>query len=243
MAGKNSLKDNLKAVRQRIAEAAVKARRDPAGIQLVVVTKGQPISAVRQAIELGELDLGESRVQDLRERAATAGEFLAQCSEGLHRGVRWHMIGHLQRNKVKSLLPLVHMVHSVDTLRLAEAIDETARKLTGQPVPILLEVNCSGERQKFGVPVGAVQHLAEQISSLKGVQLLGVMTMAPVVDDAEKARPTFIRMRELFEEMVRCRWAGPTFRHLSMGMSQDYGVAIEEGATIVRIGTAIFQGT
>ncbi|MCG3180490.1 MAG: Pyridoxal phosphate homeostasis protein [Phycisphaerae bacterium] len=239
MATRSNIRDNLKRVRERMASAAARARRSEGCAQLVVVTKDQPIAAVCNAIDLGEIELGESRVQDLQERIASVGEFLARRSEGVHPGIHWHMIGHLQRNKVKTLLPVVHAVHSVDTLRLAETIDQQAARLN-RVVPVLMEVNCSGEKQKNGVPVGAAECLAEQISTLRHVDLLGTMTMAPRVEDAEEARPTFVRMREIFEDIARSGRVGPGFRHLSMGMSQDFEVAIEEGATIVRVGSAIF---
>ena len=143
---------------------------------------------------------------------------------------------------MKHLLPVVHMIHSVDTLRLAESIAQHAAGL-GHRVPVMLEVNCSGEKQKHGVAVGAAQCLAEQIATMGNIELIGMMTMAPLVDDPDKARPIFTRLREIFEDTVRNGQVGESFAHLSMGMSQDYVVAVEEGATMLRIGTAIFEGT
>ncbi len=149
------------------------------------------------------------------------------------------MIGHLQRNKVKAVLPWVTMIHSVDSLRLAEEINAQAGRL-GQKADVLMQVNVSGEKSKFGLAVGAATHFAEQLSSMENLNLAGLMTMAPLVDDAEKTRPWFARLRELLEDMQGERVVPNGFVHLSMGMSQDFEVAIEEGATIVRIGTALF---
>jgi pyridoxal phosphate enzyme (YggS family) len=151
------------------------------------------------------------------------------------------MIGHLQRNKVRQLISAVTMIQSIDTLRLAEAIDLAAGKF-GRKMPVLVEVNCSDESAKFGVAVGAVECLVEQIATLSNLELRGLMTMAPRVDKPEQARGCFARMREIFEDIARSRRAGPNFVDLSMGMSSDFEVAVEEGATLVRVGSAIFDG-
>ena len=150
------------------------------------------------------------------------------------------MIGHLQRNKVKAVLECSDIVHSVDSLRLAEEISARAGKME-RTVRVMLEVNCSRESQKDGVAVGAATHMGELISTLPNIRLVGLMTMAQLTDDAEQARPTFVRLRELFEEMRGEKIGGDDFCHLSMGMSQDYHVAVEEGATMVRIGSAFFE--
>jgi pyridoxal phosphate enzyme (YggS family) len=154
---------------------------------------------------------------------------------------RWHMIGHLQRNKVRPLLPWVHTVHSLDSLRLAEEISAEAARIA-RTVPVLIEVNVSGEKSKYGIAVGAVSHLVEHINPLPGLKIVGLMTIAPLVDDPEQVRPNFVRLREIFEDMRAERVVGPQFRELSMGMSNDFEVAIEEGATIIRLGRALFEG-
>jgi pyridoxal phosphate enzyme (YggS family) len=154
---------------------------------------------------------------------------------------RWHMVGRLQRNKVRAVLPWVELIHSLDSLRLAEEISAQAVK-ADREVRALMQINPTAERAKFGVAVGAAIHLVEQIVSLPKLTLTGLMAMAPLVDDPEKARPAFERTRELFEEIRGEKVVGPEFAHLSMGMSSDYVVAVEEGATIVRIGTALFDG-
>lgn len=232
--------DNLQRVRDNIAAAARRCERDPAGIQLVVVTKAVEIEDIKTLIDLGLTDLGENRAGQLVERAEEIAVWLTRRRKETPEPVRWHMIGHLQRNKVKSVLPVAAAIHSVDTLRLAEEIDRRAAA-AGMVGDILLEVNCSQEAQKFGVPVGAAAYMVDQISTMKNLRMMGLMTMAPLVAEAEQARPTFVRLRELFEDMRREKIGGKDFMHLSMGMSQDYEVAVEEGATILRIGTAIFE--
>jgi pyridoxal phosphate enzyme (YggS family) len=231
---------NLKRVQQRIAAACVRAGRQPDEVRLVAVTKTVGETVVGELIGLGQHDLAESRTQELVDRAAWCRE------QGLSHGpgrpeVRWHLVGHLQRNKVRAVLPWTSIIHSVDSLRLAEEIDNQARR-QGRVVDILLQINSSGERTKFGVAVGAASHLIEQFMTLPGLRLLGLMTMAPLVDEPERARPVFSRLREVFEDLCSERLAGPDFRELSMGMSNDFEVAVEEGATLVRVGTALFEG-
>ena len=153
--------------------------------------------------------------------------------------IRWHMIGHLQRNKVKPVLPAVHMIQSIDSLRLAEEVDSQAAKINRR-IPVLLEVNASEESAKTGVAVGAAIHLAEQIDSMENMHIMGLMTMAPLEAPEEKIRRVFARTRELFEEVRWHKIGGTALRHLSMGMSNDFEWAIAEGATMVRIGSALF---
>jgi len=234
------LAENLQRIREKIAAAADRARRDPAGIEIVAVTKAVDVDAIKNLIELGHGDLGENRVQQLIARAADIDAWLGRRRKPIPQPLRWHMVGHLQRNKVKQVLGVAGVIHSVDSLRLAEEIDRRADQ-AGTTAEILLQVNCSEESQKSGVAVGAALHLAEQICTLRGLRLLGLMTMAPLTSKPERARPSFVRLRELFEEMRNEKIGGKDFRHLSMGMTQDYEVAVEEGATILRIGTAIFQ--
>ncbi|TFG50608.1 MAG: YggS family pyridoxal phosphate-dependent enzyme, partial [Candidatus Brocadiia bacterium] len=154
--------------------------------------------------------------------------------------VNWHMIGHLQRNKVGQLLGLTCLIHSIDTLRLAEEINASAAKM-GIIQKVLLQVNTSKEPQKYGVPVGAAIHLAEQILTLANIKLAGLMTMAPLTRDKAVIRDCFVRTREVFVEMQGEKVVGPDFTEISMGMSADYEIAVEEGATIIRIGSAIFS--
>ncbi|HSW44390.1 MAG TPA: YggS family pyridoxal phosphate-dependent enzyme [Phycisphaerae bacterium] len=242
---RRKLSDNIKRVRDRIAHACQRAGRRPEDVRLVAVTKMIEIDVIRTALDMGLEDLGENRVQELIRRAIMLNEYVTrrrrmepgrEVSEP-----HWHMIGHVQRNKVRPLLPWAHTVHSVDSLRLAEEISAEAVRI-GRVVPAMVEVNVSGEKSKFGIAVGAVSHVVEHIIPLPGLRIVGLMTMAPLDDNAEQARPHFARLRDIFEEMKIERIVGPEFRELSMGMSSDYEVAIEEGATTIRIGRALFEG-
>lgn len=241
---KRRLSENLKRTQERIEQACRRAKRDPGEVTLIAVTKYAGVEIIRMLLDLGVRDLGENRVQELTHRAAMVHESLgrrALASEGPLPPPRWHMIGHLQRNKVRALLPWVEMIHSVDSLRLAEELDAESAKLE-RKAPILLEINASGEAGKEGVAVAASAHLLEQLSSLKHLELRGLMAMAPLTDDAVVIRNTFERVRELFEEIVGEKVCGPRFRDLSMGMSNDFEHAVEFGATYVRIGSALFEG-
>jgi pyridoxal phosphate enzyme (YggS family) len=245
VAKRSPLLEKLDEVRDRIAKAAIKAKREPAEVTLVAVTKTAGPEQIREILQLGVGDLGENRAPQLVQRASQLNEFLARR---LQHGdatvpdkIRWHMIGHLQRNKVKPIIPLVGLIHSVDSLRLAEEIDAAGEKI-GRKIPILMQVNASEEAQKSGVAVGAAVHLAEQIDSMPHVQLSGLMTMAAFEGNETEIRQAFSRTRELFEEMKWHKIGGNALRHLSMGMSNDFELAIAEGATMVRIGSLLFGG-
>jgi PLP dependent protein len=238
------LADNLKRVRDQVAEAASRAQRRPEDVTLVAVTKAVDVEVVKMLLDLGQLDLGENRVQQLVKRASLIDEQMqrrAAAGNDTCGPVRWHMIGNLQRNKVRQILPLVTLVHSMDTLRLAEEISLRAEK-SGQSAAVLVQTNVSGEKSKSGIPPAAVPYLVEQIASLPGLKAAGLMTMAPLTENPEDVRGVFARTRELFEEIVSSRRAGPEFIHLSMGMSNDFQVAVEEGATLIRVGSALFEG-
>jgi pyridoxal phosphate enzyme (YggS family) len=245
VAKRSPLLEKLDEVRDRIAAAAIKAKRDPSEVTLVAVTKTAGPEQIREILQLGVGDLAENRVQQLTQRASQLNEFLTRQLSGgnatVPQKIRWHMIGHLQRNKVKPILPLVSLVHSVDSLRLAEEIDTIGAKL-GKRFPVLMQVNASEESQKSGVAVGAAVHLAEQIDSMPNVQLTGLMTMAAFEGNEVEVRQTFSRTRELFEEMKWNKIGGASLRHISMGMSNDFELAIAEGATMVRIGSLLFGG-
>jgi len=242
---RRKLSDNLKRIRERIAAACERQGRPVGDVRLIAVTKTVEVDVVRTAIEAGLADLGESRVQELVRRAGMVREHLSR-RRAMERAdappdPRWHMVGHLQRNKVRMLLPWVEYVHSLDSLRLAEEISQEAVRIN-RVIPVLFEVNVSGEKSKFGLAVGAVPHLAENIRTLPGIRVVGLMTMAPYAEDPECARPHFARLREVFEDMRTERILGPEFRELSMGMSGDFEVGVEEGATMVRVGSALFEG-
>lgn len=237
---KARIEKNVERIRGEIASACARADRLPEEVSLVAVTKAVDMETIRNVLDAGLTDLGENRAQQLTARAAELDAHLQRRRTALPDAVRWHMIGHLQRNKVRSVLGCVAAIHSVDSLRLAEEINARAERAE-RTVDVFLQVNCSQEPQKFGVAVGAATHLGEMICTLGNLRLIGLMTMAPLVDDAEQARPVFVRLRELFEEMRHDKIGGADFRELSMGMTQDYAVAVEEGATVLRIGTALFE--
>jgi pyridoxal phosphate enzyme (YggS family) len=222
----NTIADNLLDVEDRIAGAADRAGRNPSDVRLVVVTKTRPLDEIRTVLDCGHYALGENRVQ----------EALSKIPQ-LPPQTEWHLIGHLQRNKAKQAVPHFAVIHSLDSLRLAGALQKAAES-ENRIVEALVEVNVSGEQSKFGLPPGDVHGLLEEIGrSFDRLRVRGLMTMAPFVDDPEEVRPVFRGLRELRDRLAG---AGHELVHLSMGMTNDYEVAIEEGATLVRIGTAIF---
>ena len=237
------ISERIKQVKKTIDSTCARVGRDPREVKLVVVTKSATFEGIKEVIRLGFPDLGENRVQQLKKVSAQVTEFLnkSEGNSAVPKAVNWHMIGHLQRNKVRQVLPISSLIHSVDTLRLAEEINAAAPKFDLCP-KILMQVNTSNEPQKYGVPVGAATHLAEQIGTLPNLKLVGLMTMGPLTRNKDLIRACFTRARELFVEMRGERIVGPEFTELSMGMSSDYEVAVEEGATILRIGSAIFAG-
>jgi pyridoxal phosphate enzyme (YggS family) len=245
-----TLKQRYEQVKQRIAEAAARAGRRAGDIVLVAVTKNASVDEIRQLVELGHVDFGENRVQNLVQRAAQINEYLSRQQQlRTERGrrpqadIRWHMIGHLQRNKVRKVLNSVRLIHSVDSLRLAEEIQIGAARFE-QPVEVLVQVNTSGEKSKFGCAPAAVRHLLDQIDTMLNLRARGMMCMAPQSERPEDSRLTFQRCRELFDDLRAEGVGGERFNLLSMGMSSDFEVGIECGSNIVRIGTAIFgEGT
>jgi len=237
--------ENLKRIRGTMAESCLRSNRHPEDVSLVVVTKTVGIDVIRHLLDLGERDLGESRVQDLTQRAAMVEEGFSRRNLGgqsvSFQRPRWHLVGHLQRNKVRAVLRWTEMIHAVDSLRLGEEIDACGARLD-QKVNILLQVNAADESGKFGVAIGAALHLAEQFASMSNLVVRGVMCMAPLHANAPRLQAVFGRTRELFEEMRARTLPGGGFDTLSMGMSDDYEIAVECGATLVRIGRAAFRG-
>jgi len=214
--------ENLRRVRERIDAACQRAGRSLEEVTVVGVSKGFPVDAVVAAYAAGLADMGENRVQEAAAKVAAA------AAQGAR--LRWHLVGHLQRNKVKTSLGLFDIIHSVDSLRLAEAVGREAGARA--PVSVLLEVNVAGEESKFGLAPDEVAVVLARARALPNLDVLGLMTVAPLAADAEEVRPVFRRLRELGKSLE--------LRHLSMGMSDDFEVAVEEGATLVRIGRAIF---
>ncbi|NNM87814.1 MAG: YggS family pyridoxal phosphate-dependent enzyme [Phycisphaerae bacterium] len=234
---------NLQAVKHEIAAAAARARRSPDEITLVAVVKSALPAQIEELLLAGQTHLADNRTQQLQMHVEKFHHWREQAASKLGQpcqaNITWHMIGHLQRNKVLQTLSLAHYIHSVDSLRLAEEINELAAR-HDEPARVMLQVNTTGEERKYGFALPAAIHLAEQIETMANLSLVGLMTMARQSDDPEESRPAFARLRELFDEIRFHKIAGPQFCHLSMGMSGDYSVAIEEGATMVRIGTALF---
>ncbi len=222
------LRDNLYEVEERIQEACRRAGRDRSEVTLVAVSKTKPAEMLREAYDLGVRVFGENKVQEIREKY-----------EVLPKDIEWHMIGHLQTNKVKYIVDKVRLIHSVDSFKLAEVIEKEAEK-HGRTVDVLLEVNVAEEASKFGLKPSDVLPMAEKISQLPHVNLRGLMTIAPFVENPEKNRAIFANLHELYVDIKEKNIDNGTVSILSMGMTNDYEVAIEEGATMVRVGTGIF---
>ncbi len=220
-----TIKENLLKVRERIERAAQKAGRDPKGIRLVAVSKTVEVARIKEAIEAGVSILGENYIQEAQNKIDDIGK-----------PVSWHFIGHLQSNKAKYAVRLFEMVHSVDSIPLAEELNRRAEQ-EGRVIKVMVEVNLSREATKFGTDEERVSNLARGIRDLKQLSLEGLMTMPPYFDSPELGRPYYTALRELKEKMIQ---EGIPMKELSMGMSNDFEIAIEEGATYVRIGTAIF---
>jgi pyridoxal phosphate enzyme (YggS family) len=217
--------DNLRAVRERIAGAARRAGRDPAGVRLCLVTKGRDLAAIREAVAAGAAILGENRVQEAGPKIEAAAD--------LEGAISWHLIGHLQRNKARRAVGLFAVIQSVDSVELARKLADLGRE-RGRPVRVLAEVRAEGEVTKTGLPAADAEAAIARMQELEGLVLAGLMTMAPMTGDQARVRASFAALRAL-----RDRCAAPSL-DLSMGMSADFEIAVEEGATIVRVGSAIF---
>jgi PLP dependent protein len=225
------IRENLQGVQARIAEAARRSGRTAGSVRLVAVTKRNPIEWIRPLIACGARDLGENYPQELWSKA----ESLADLGEA----VRWHLIGHLQSNKVKKTLPMVAVIHSVDSLKLLRVLDDAAHSVASPP-SVCLQVNTSVEPSKHGWDAEGILADAESIAACRSIPIVGLMTMAALGTTAETARGSFVALREL-RERLRSR-TGLALDELSMGMSNDFETAIEEGATLVRVGSALFEG-
>ena len=220
--------ENLARVRERMGAAARRSGRDPASVRLVAVSKTVDAERVRQAIDAGAKILGENYVQEAQKKIEVLGHEVA-----------WHFIGHLQTNKAKVAAGLFDFIHSVDSLNLAQELGRRA-KLRGKVLPVLLEINLAGEVTKFGAQEKEILLLAEKLSEMEGIEVKGLMTMPPFFEDPEASRPYFVELRKLGERLAKEKIPRISMEELSMGMSNDFEVAVEEGATLVRVGTAIF---
>jgi pyridoxal phosphate enzyme (YggS family) len=223
----------LEAINRRIEAACGRAGRQVSEITLVAVSKTVPAERVREAIEAGVRILGENRVQE------AAGKISELAEVSAERKVEWHLIGHLQSNKARRAVELFDAIHSVDSLKLAERLDTFAGEW-GKRMPVFIEVNLGGEESKAGVPSEEVLPLVEQISKFSNLELKGLMAVPPFFDNPEDARPFFQQLRLMRDRAAQAGVAGERFKDLSMGMSNDFEVAIEEGATFIRVGTALF---
>ena len=220
--------ENLKEVEERICAACEKSGRDRSEVTLIAVSKTKPVSMIEEAYSSGIRQFGENKPQELRDKY-----------EELPKDIHWHMIGHLQRNKVKYVVGHAALIHSVDSIRLAQAIDQEAEK-KGIIMPVLVEVNVAEEESKFGVTVADCEEFICSIAKLEHLSVLGLMTIAPFVENAEDNRKYFAKLRELSVDIEAKNIDNVSMCNLSMGMTGDYQVAIEEGATMVRVGTGIF---
>lgn len=222
----NSIAENLEQVREQIAQAAARAGRSPAEVELVAISKTHDSEKVREAIEAGQNLFGESRVQEARVKIPE-----------LSSKIRWHFVGHLQKNKIRHALPLFEMIHSVDSLALAQEMNRIAEE-EGLHPRVLLEVNVAGEGSKFGFNSEKLREEMESLLALPRLSILGLMTIPPIAEEPEASRKYFATLRELRDHLQAEFHVD--LSQLSMGMTQDFGIAVEEGATLVRVGTAIF---
>ena len=220
--------ENLEQVKANIEAACKRVGRDPKDVRLVAVSKTKPISLIEEAIKAGQDTFGENKVQEMCDKM-----------EVLPDNIKWHMIGHLQRNKVKYIAGKVELIHSVDSIRLAKQISDEAQKQSIE-IPVLLEVNVAREERKFGFFTEETEDACREISKMPGIRVKGLMTSAPFVENAEDNRKYFKKLYELAVDIQSKNIDNISMRELSMGMTGDYVVAVEEGATIVRVGTGIF---
>lgn len=228
--GRGELQQRLRRVQKRMAEAAIRANRVPNEITLVAVSKTHPVESIREAIAAGVSDLGENRVQE-------ADAKIGQLGRG---SARWHLIGHLQSNKARRAVELFDVIHSVDSAALAQRLDRVCAEVERDELPVLIQIDLGKESTKSGAAESELPEIVDAIKQSRIVRLQGLMTLPPYFDDPEQARPFFRRLRELRDELSARGAFAEGGGALSMGMTNDYEVAIEEGATMVRVGTAIF---
>lgn len=230
MMDEGQLIERLKAVHRRIAHAAMRAGREPADVSLIAVSKTVPAEMIIRAVEAGVRDFGENRVQEAERK-------IPACNESVPTSrIIWHLIGHLQRNKARTAVRLFDLIHSVDSLRLAEELNSQAGAL-GKTQRVLVQVNVSGEETKYGIGPKDLIGMLDRLRKLQHITVAGLMTIPPFFEESERARPFYAKLRALRDEAER---SGHRLPELSMGMSNDFDIAVEEGTTMVRVGTAIF---
>jgi len=236
------IRDNILKVRQCIGAAETRSGRNGQEISIIAVTKNRGIEEIKEAISAGIIDIGENRVQEALHKYSQLSDFFNErrTTEYERRNIRWHFIGHLQTNKVKAAVKIFDLIQSVNSLRLAQEIDKQAAKIN-KTQDILLEIKVSPEESKSGIKPEQAEQVITDITGLKNVNIRGLMTIAPAVDYPESARPYFRQLKELRDRINERRTTNDEIRVLSMGMTDDFEVAIEEGATMVRLGRAIFE--
>ncbi len=224
-----SVEKNYTEIKQRVYDACRRVGRNPDEVTILAVTKTQPADKINQAVELGLNQIGENRVQELLSKY-----------DSVNGGAKWHLIGSLQTNKVKYIADKVCMIHSVDSLRLAEEIDRQCKKIN-KVMDILIEVNVSGEETKHGISPNEVESFIKELSHLKNISISGFMTMAPFDAPEDEIRAVFANLYKMYVDISQKKYDNINMRYLSMGMSNDFEIAVEEGANIVRIGTSLFK--
>lgn len=222
------MKENIIRVREEMAMHAAKSNREPEQVTLIAVSKKMPLEALEEAYGYGIRDFGENHVKELLQKQAH-----------LPKDIRWHMIGHLQRNKVKQILPHAHMIHSIDSINLSDVVEHEAGKL-GKNIECLLEINVAKEESKYGFLPEDIPHIIDRFSRYKRLKIVGLMTVAPFVDNPEDNREVFRKLKQLSVDIQGKNVDNMNMKFLSMGMSNDFGIAVEEGANMIRVGTSIF---
>ncbi len=222
------IKNNLEIINEKIKKATLKTNRNPEEIKLVAVTKTATIEQTKEAISAGVKTIGENKVQEAKEKYQI-----------LSADIDWHLVGHLQTNKVKYAIEIFDLIHSVDSIKLAKEIDKRSLQF-GMITNVLVEVNVSGEETKYGIKAEEVEPFLKEISEFSRIKVRGLMTIAPIAEDKEEVRPYFRKLRKLFEKIKIENMKNIRMDYLSMGMTEDFEVAIEEGANMVRIGRGIF---
>ena len=237
----NSIVDNLSSINERIANAAERGGRTPDSVKLVAVTKGRSVPEIQEVLGAGATDIGENRVQEARQKYAPVNAFIdALGAASSNKTYRWHLVGHLQRNKVKTALEMFSLIHSVDSLRLLAEIAHRSEERS-QQTDVLIQVNTTREESKYGLAADDLLQFIEDAQAYPAARILGLMTMGQLTPSPDANRPAFALLRSLAENIETQKFPGVTMQYLSMGMTNDFEVAVQEGANLVRIGRAIFE--
>lgn len=239
----NSIVDNLSSINERIASAAERSNRTPDSIRLVAVTKGRSVPEIQAVLAAGATDIGENRVQEARQKYASVNAFIDASDAAFGDKIyRWHLVGHLQRNKVKTALEMFSLIHSVDSLRLLTEIARRSEERS-QQTDVLIQVNTTREVSKHGLAADDLLQFIEDAQAYPAAHIVGLMTMGQLTSSPDANRPAFALLRSLAEKIETQKFPGVTMKYLSMGMTNDFEVAVQEGANLVRIGRAIFESS